>query len=314
MEVAEHRFRVMASDAHVIVITGDDGPSGDQLGTHARRLLDHLERRWSRFLPDSDITRLNLAEGRPVSVDVDTVTLLRAMVDGWRLTDGRFDPTVLPALIAAGYRASVDDPRRFTAVPDGDLCAGGLSSVHIDVADLSVSVPRECVLDPGGIGKGLAADLTAARLIEAGASGALVSVGGDLAAAGLAPSPEGWLVNVEQPEPSLGNLCTLAVSGGGVATSSTRSRRWTSGGLTHHHHIDPATGVESTTDLAAVTVIARCGWLAEVHATAAMLSGRAGVVQYLDRHDLSGIALGDDGSVLVTSDLDEVPLAAARLR
>jgi thiamine biosynthesis lipoprotein len=314
MEVAEHRFRVMASDAHVIVVAQSDAPSGDWFGAHARGQLDHLEQRWSRFLPDSDITRINVAEGRPVRVDADTVTLLLAMVDAWRLTDGRFDPTVLPALIAAGYGASIDDPERVTAMPAGDLHIDGLGDVHIDAANCSVTLPRGCILDPGGIGKGLAADLTAGRLIAAGAGGALVSVGGDIAMAGAAPHPAGWFVNVEQPDASDGNLCTLAVSGGGVATSSTRSRRWTSAGRTHHHHIDPPTGVESTSDLAAVTVIARSGWLAEAHSTAALLSGHAGVLRYLDDHALTGIAVRDDGSTLVTSDLDRVQLAAPGLR
>lgn len=310
MEVAEHHFRTMASDAHVIVAVDGDGPSGAWLVTHAFAQLDRLEQRWSRFLPNSDITRINLSLGRPVHVDAHTLTLLRTMVDAWRLTEGRFDPTVLPALIAAGYDASVEDRRRVTMLPIGDLRIGGLGDVHIDVANTSVTVPPGTVVDPGGIGKGLAADLTAAGLVEAGARGALVSVGGDLAVAGSPPDPGGWLVNVEQADPADGNLCTLAVSGGGVATSSTRSRRWRSAGRVHHHVIDPVSGVESASDLAAVTVIARSGWLAEAHATAALLAGSAGVLDYLDNHDLTGIAISGDGSTLVTADLDRLRLAA----
>ena len=97
--------------------------------------------------------------------------------------------------------------------------------------------------------------------------------------------------------------CTFTVSAGGVATSSTRSRRWIHDGAVRHHVIDPASGAMSDTDLAAVTVIARSGWLAEAHATAAILAGRAGLLGYLAAHDLSGLAVTTDGVLLATPDL-----------
>ena len=52
-----------------------------------------------------------------------------------------------------------------------------------------------------------------------------------------------------------------------------------------------------------MTVVGRSGWLAEAHATAALLSGRHDVIGYLDDHDLSGIAVALDGNVLATADL-----------
>jgi thiamine biosynthesis lipoprotein len=310
MEVAEHRFRVMGSEAHILVVAGRDRSIGDGPVAAARAYLEHLEQRWSRFLPDSDVTRINLSSGRPVEVDTDTITLFVTMLDAWRLTHGGFDPTVLPAVMAIGYRASIDDPRRYTILPSDDLRLDGMGEIDIDPDRRAVIVPAGVVVDAGGIGKGLAADLTVARLLADGADGALVSIGGDLAMAGTPPDADGWLIAVEQPDPADGVLCTLAVSGGGVATSSTRSRRWTIGGQCRHHIIDPVAGSPSTTDLAAVTVIARSGWLAEAHATTALLSGSAHVIDYLDRHELTAIAVPGDGPPLVTADLKSVHLVA----
>ena len=122
--------------------------------------------------------------------------------------------------------------------------------------------------------------------------------------AGAPPEPTGWRVEVEHPDAAAGALCTLAVSGGGVATSSTRSRRWVAAGRSHHHLIDPATGAESTTDLASVTVFAQSGWLAEAHATAAILAGSEGVLDELERHRLTGIAVTHDGLLLATPDIE----------
>ena len=133
---------------------------------------------------------------------------------------------------------------------------------EIDVdPDRTSTVPAGVVVDAGGIGKGLAADLTVAKLLADGAHGALVGIGGDLAMAGTPRCRR--MAGHPQNSPTRRRPCTLAVSGGGVATSSTRSRRWTIGGQSRHHVIDPAAGASSTTDLATVTVIARSGWLAE---------------------------------------------------
>jgi len=158
-------------------------------------------------------------------------------------------------------------------------------------------------LDPGGIGKGLAADLAVGHLLSLGAAGALVSIGGDLAAQGDPPDEGGWIVAIEDPLAAPNIVCTLLVDGGGVATSSTRSRRWVRHGEECHHAIDPRHRAQSLTDLAAVTVIARSGWLAEAHATAALLAGSADVLDYLELNDLSGVATTWFGGVLATSDL-----------
>jgi thiamine biosynthesis lipoprotein len=309
MAVVEHRFRVMASEAHLIVIEGPDRLGGGTVAA-AHAYLDHLEQRWSRFLPDSDLTRINMSSGQPVEVDADTITLFTTMLDAWRLTHGRFDPTVLPTLVAVGYGASIEDPSRVTVLPPGDLRVGGMAEIDVDPHLLEVTVPAGVVVDAGGIGKGLAADLTVAKLLGDGADGALVSIGGDLAMAGTPLDADGWLITLEQPDPADGELCTLAVSGGGVATSSTRSRRWTIGGQSRHHVIDPAAGAPSATDLATVTVFARSGWLAESHATAALVSGSADVIDYFDGHDLTGIAVPHDGRPLVTRDLHWLELDA----
>lgn len=308
MAVAEIRFRVMASDAHVIVV---DGPAG--AGDLAQRALTDLEQAWSRFLPGSDVSRINNSIGFPVAVNEVTITLLDAMVQAWRTTSGRLDPTVLPALLDAGYRHSIDDPGAATILPDGFRAGGGdLSDVSIDRGNRTVTAPYGMAIDPGGIGKGLAADLVVAELLAAGAKGALVSVGGDLSAAGRPAHAEGWTVEVEDPfEPGTA-LVRLAVSGGGVATSSTLSRRWNQGGTTRHHLIDPATGTVSQTDMAAVSVIAPCGWQAEAHATAIILGGAERFLDYTNSHGLDAIGTTLTGRTIVTEPLarlvpDRVP-------
>lgn len=293
----------MASELQVITV---DGPAG--LGATAAALVADLERRWSRFVADSDISRLNAAGGRPVRVHADTLTLVATMVEAWRLTAGRYDPTLLPALVRSGYAASIEDPRSVTPLPVEDPGADP-SLIAIDGPARTVTLPAGLSLDPGGIGKGLAADIVVGRLLDAGAAGALVSIGGDMSMAGLAPHPDGWIVVLEDAEPHRSELGTVAVTGGGVATSSTRSRRWMHQGVERHHLVDPRTRAEATTDLAAVTVVAPTAWEAEAHATAALLVGGDLALDHLRAHDLTGLAIGLDGTVRRTDDLAEVGIA-----
>jgi len=316
MGVAELEGRVMASRLHIIAVdvAGSRRAGSLEHAMHRAALhLEHLERCWSRFIGSSDISRINQLglAGGTIQVDPSTLTLLATMIDGYQATAGRFDPTVLRAMIAEGYSTSLIDPANVTTVA-GDVV--GVASVHdleLDTRANTVTVPPGLVLDPGGIGKGLAADLAVARLLDAGIDGAMVEIGGDLSLAGTPVEPAGWLVDVEHPDPNDGLLCSLAMTAGGVATSSVRSRRWTRDGIERHHLIDPRTGTCSTTDLAAVTVIAPAGWQAEVHASAALAAGSGQVISYIEGHGLSGIAVAmttNREQVWTTRDLEHIDL------
>lgn len=303
MAVVELRGRVMASELHIIA---HDPGTGQLEAAHA--LLERLERRWSRFLTTSDLSRVNAGAGTPVVVSPWTLALVDAMQVAWGVTRGRYDPTVLPVLVANGYGASKEDPARRTVLTPGPHRADAMGEVHVDHPTSTVMLPAGVALDPGGIGKGLAADAAVAQLLEGGASGALVAIGGDLAMGGRPPDPLGWPINVEGADPEDGPLCQVMVERGGVATSSTRSRTWTQAGRTHHHLIDPARGAEASTDLVAATVFAASGWQAEVHATGALLASSRSVLDYLDQHGLVGLAITGHGDVLHTPELDGLHL------
>lgn len=298
MAVVEHRFRVMASETQIIAVE----PSPDAIADAERR-LHQLEQHWSRFIADSDVSRINTSDGGWLPVSSDTLTLIATMQAASVETDGRFDPTLMHELLAAGYTTSIEDPARVSVTINMSCMGLSVNNVVVDGPRSQVWVPPGLALDPGGLGKGLAADLVVSGLLEGGCAGALVSIGGDLFAAGRPPAPTGWQVVIEDPLDIHRDLLTMEFDGGGVATSSTLSRRWHHDGSTRHHLIDPTSRDCSTTDLAAVTVVAMTGWQAEAHATAAILAGSDGVIDYLTSHDLAGVAMTLDGSRLATDGL-----------
>jgi len=137
--------------------------------------------------------------------------------------------------------------------------------------------------DPGGIGKGVAADLIADEALAAGAAGVLVDLGGDVRVAGRPPaSAPHWSIEIDDPLTSRPfdsqsssdlPIGVVDLAEGAVATSSRMKRHWTIAGETRHHLIDPRLGQPVDSGVAAVTVVAALGWQAEVLAKAAFVGG-----------------------------------------
>jgi thiamine biosynthesis lipoprotein len=261
-------FPAMGTRVEVILVGGPGG-----LLHRAKARLADLEERWSRFRPGSETSVLNRAGGRPVAVSPETFTMVTLAVLGWSASGGRFDPTVLDALELAGYDQSFDqlDPDRATGRAGEPAPASGLGGIVLDSVAGTVTLPPGSRFDPGGIGKGYAADLLCAELRAAGADGACVNVGGDLRVSGRSPSGAWWAVDV--PHPRGGTAGVLEVADGAVATSSPVGRSWQVGGRRRHHLIDPRTGLPADSDLLQVTIVAAEGWRAEVAAKAAYLAG-----------------------------------------
>lgn len=267
------RFRAMGTNVHVMLVGGD--PTA--IDAVRCRIAD-LERRWSRFLPSSEVSRLNGAAGAPVLVSTATRTLLARAVDGYESTRGRFDPFQLHALTALGYRQTFSRiGRPVVDAPRPARIAHGRMVVDIDDVAGTVALAPGIGFDPGGIGKGLAADFVIDEFLARGVEGALINIGGDVRVAGCPAHGDAWTIAVrncadDQPH------AHVRVVDGAVATTSRSRRRWVAAdGTPYHHVIDPRTGRSAETRVEHATAIAAAGWQAEVLSTAAFLDGVAGI-------------------------------------
>jgi FAD:protein FMN transferase len=283
----------MGSEAHVVV-TGDPG-----LLRVARARIDELERRWSRFIPTSEISFLNSHRGAPHTVSPDTFRLVDRAIRGWRATGGRFDPTILGDLIREGYdrafQAVVLDPGSGISVLRRD--AGG---IRTDVEAQTIELPSDAGFDPGGLGKGLGADIVVEELLAAGAEGACVNLGGDLRVEGVGPDRGRWLISLDHPtEPRPAALVALAA--GGVASSTSLKRAWTVRGRRRHHLIDPATGHSLQSPAVAVTALARDAASAEIATKHALLADAGSEVAALEELGCDGLIVTDDGQLEATA-------------
>ncbi|MGE5335025.1 MAG: FAD:protein FMN transferase, partial [Nitrososphaerota archaeon] len=136
---------------------------GPRAAKVVRALFDEWERTLSRFLPESELSRLNAQAGAAVAVSPLLWNVLTTALQAARATDGRYDPTLLRQMISIGYDRTFAEIR--DGVPGATPATGKAQEAHIggdwrriqlDAARRQVTLPEGAGLDFGGIAKGMA--------------------------------------------------------------------------------------------------------------------------------------------------------------
>ena len=273
---------------------------------HAARFLRQAEARLSRFDPEAELSRLNRGTRTPRRVSRLTFAVIRAALSAAEATDGLFDPTILQALLAAGYDRSFDKLRDRSGSSgslvnaEAPLC-GQWRAIRLDSAARTVWLPPGVGLDLGGIAKGWLADRVLEGLRRAGP--AYADLGGDIAFSAPRPGTDHWRIEIEDPRAAEGTAAIMRLAGGGVATSGVTRRAWTVGSELRHHLIDPRNGRPAVTDLLSVTIAAPSAAAAEVAAKATLLLGaEAGRRALLLSGQLAGVLLPAAGGPIIVGD------------
>jgi thiamine biosynthesis lipoprotein len=301
------RFPVWGTTAALLVAE----PAGVVVARRALLAeLGAMGRACDRFRPGSDLSRLNAAGGRPVLV---SALFRRTLAEALRVaeaTEGRVDPTVGTALIGLGYDRDFGELPADGPAPD-PRPAAGWHTVTVDTSRGTVRIPPGERLDLGAVAKAFAADRAAARAAEAAGCGVLVSLGGDIAAAGPAPG-DGWHVGVSDDHRVAPDTAgqRVAISSGGLATSSVTVRRWRRGGAWMHHILDPADGRPVRSCWRTASVAAASCVDANGASTAALVLGEE-APDWLRDLALPGRLVRADGEVCTVAGWPEDRRAAA---
>jgi thiamine biosynthesis lipoprotein len=297
-------FRAMGTECVVAVTVGprDEARARRALAA-GRREVETCERVLSRFLPESDLSRLNSAGGGWTVVDARLIAALRIALHFRDETNGTFDPTILPALVAAGYDRSFEqlDGRRAAGRPSFPAAA----LVELDFAASRARLEPGAAVDLGGLGKGLAASRALRAMREAWAElpGALVDLGGDISVWGATPEGGPWRLTVADPRAPGHDLGTLEIGGGAVATSGRDQRRF-GPDRELHHLIDPETGAPARSGPLAVTVVGSEGAEVEAYSTALAITPLGEAALCLSsRPSLSALLVPDEGPAVVVGGL-----------
>jgi thiamine biosynthesis lipoprotein len=260
--------------------------------------FEEWEQCLSRFRPDSELSCLNRSSGSPVAVSQTLWEVFQAARQAEIDTSDLVRPTLLNAILMAGYDRSFD-----SLLPDDSQAEGSFPEFQTMAADVtwdpaahSLCLPDAFQLDLAGVAKGWAAGQAVDRLKQYGS--ALVNAGGDIATSGPRSDGQPWSIGVLDPFHPDTNFETLLLEHGAVATSGTDYHRWKQGKLWNHHIIDPRTGLSANTDLLSVTVIAPEAVQAEAAAKAVLILGSSAGMDWLEADpDLAGLIVLQFGEV-----------------
>lgn len=258
-----------------------------------RSLFDEWEQTLSRFLPQSELSRLNERAGTTTAVSALLYSVLETALMAAEATQGVYDPTLLNQLVQLGYDRTFDalptvSSSRFVAEKPG----GGWRDIRIEPKYRTVTLPPGVKLDFGGIAKGMAVDAALKQLRQSGISPTLVNAGGDLAVVGLPHGATNWPIAVPGQEQSW----TIPLRYGAIATSGIARRHWWQGQTLRHHLLDPRTGLPAQTDLWSVTVVTDRCEQAEVAAKVAFILGSQQGADFLRKYNIAGLLVCQDGT------------------
>ena len=272
-----------------------------------------LDRACSRFRDDSELAHANAHAGEWVQVSSLLAEAVRVALAAADSSGGLVAPTLGASLRAAGYDRTFAlvrardgwSPRAVRPAPEA------WREVELDEERRELRVPSGVELDLGATAKALAADRAAAQIAAETRTGTLVSLGGDIAVAGSAPAT-GWPVRIgeDHAEPLDGDGPVVAVTSGGLATSSTSARTWPTDAGPAHHVLDPRTGRPAATPWRTVSVAAASCVDANVAATGALVAGDAAPA-WLERRRVHARLVTGAGEVVLVGEWPSDQAAAA---
>jgi FAD:protein FMN transferase len=247
------------------------------------REVSHIERILSRFLPRSEINRINESAGiSSQKISFDTYEVLSKSVEFSQMCPGCFDITVEPlvtlwnsvtetvgppdeisiqqVLPLVNYRDLILEPWQMSA----GLCYSGQS------------------IDLGGIGKGFAGDRIIEVLKEHDIPSAYANLGGNVVTLGTKPDGSLWNIGIQHPRQKNRLIGSVSVADQTVVTSGDYQRYVTDkSGMRHHHILDPTTGCPADSGLISVSIVSNKSVVADALSTILFVAGMEKGLRFL---------------------------------
>lgn len=298
-QISQIQFRAMGCE--IVVQLASDKDAQTLLQSIPDR-IDAYENCLSRFRPESELMRLNAQSGQWFDASPMLFANIQAAKQAARISDGYFNPLILPAMLANGYDRSFEKIQ--TASTESTSCgASDWRGIELDTRGQRVRIPKDSALDLGGVAKAWIAQHLADELAAYGA--VLVNIGGDIALRGM-PDEEAWVVDVNDPF-TKSSLLSVSLTNTHIVTSGIDFRQWKNQyGEKRHHIINPFTGQSAESDVLTATVIHPDAPSAEAFAKTLILLGAEKAFQWLHQQwQGAALIIKQDGTVLADSRFSE---------
>jgi thiamine biosynthesis lipoprotein len=294
--LTHHQQRIaLGSPIDLTIVTSAGEHAADEIFRKLWLRIFEFERRFSRFLPASELSVFNRSAGMKVVISQEFYEILTKSLEMSMLTNGLYNPFILPALQTAGYVHSMVAAHRKDAVDDfSNRTVVRADRLHLD--GNQASIPYGTAIDLGGIGKGYIGDILALMLDEQkDIDGYWLSLGGDVVAGGCDQTGDPWHIQVEDTGAAEFSIAGVAVpskrSRHAVATSSSLRRSGKKEGRSWHHIIDPRTNQPSNSDVVTASVQAESLCLADILASCAVILGSGEATVFCKERGATGVLL-----------------------
>ncbi len=260
-------------------------------------MIHGFEKRFSRFIVDSELSKFNRNAGSFVDISQQFSEVLKACIDQANRTDGLFNPFQLPALQKSGYKGSWPNVNYIAKNIDFSEKKSNITINDLVLQNNKAKIPKNSAIDLGGIGKGYLLDELSAFLDNKGIENYWISLGGDIICNGQDIDSRNWIVGVNDALDNRGIISQIENKKSkkfAIATSGTTKRK----GKNWHHIIDPQTSKPAITDILTATVVGGSAIEADINAKAIVIVGSKKCAQYIKTKQVIGalVQISDNGN------------------
>ena len=217
-----------------------------------------LENTLSNTIESSEVSQINSAGGKWVTVGKDTLKVVKAGVKYGELSDGDFDITI--GSVSGLWDFQSENP----VVPEQSKITEALK--HVNYKNIQFNgnkiriIDPEAKLDLGGIAKGYVADELTTLLEKEGVTSAVINLGGNISTIGSKPDGSPFIIGIEKPYTDRTEIIgTTTADNQTVVTSGIYERQFQKDGKIYHHVLSSKTGYPVETQLEAVSLVANKG-------------------------------------------------------
>ena len=272
-------------------------PADESILDGLKKLCEKYDTMVSTTNTDSELYKLNHANGQPFTVSSETANLIQEGIHYSELSGGAFDLTIEP--VSALWDFKADKP----TVPSSDAIAQAVSHVDytkVDIQDNTVTLEDpEAGIDLGAIAKGYIADQVKTYLKKQGIKHAIINLGGNVDVIGTKPDGSKYNIGIQKPFDESGEAITsVQLKDQTVVTSGIYERYFKKNGKLYHHILDPRTGYPCENNLYSVSIITDSSTKADALSTTCFLLGYEKGMELIQSMDgVEAIFITDDEKV-----------------
>lgn len=280
------------------------GPQAEAALAAAQDRIMELESLWSVTNADSEIYAVNHSDGAPTLLSGDTAEVLAFALEMAERTGGAMDPTLYPVLTAWGFTTG---QYQIPSQKEIDFLLSSTGYEKIKLDGQTVTVPDGMELDLGAVGKGYAADETAAVLRKYGITSALLNFGGNVLTVGAKPDGSPWRIGIRNPFTDEDTLGVMELVDQSIVVSGGYERYFIGeDGVQYWHILDPDTGAPARNGLAQAAIISSDSKVCDALSTAVYVMGLEDAIEYWrSEQGFDMILVTDDQQIYITEGVAE---------